>query len=147
MSRSRPNATTQHYVMRSVAEAAKETGIAEEAIRAWIEGGHLSAQQFGRTTLVNLLAVQSLGLRPPAERVAPDRGWSRYYRRIPAWLRALGAANVLAGTAGLAVFAGFGPGDLRTAWWLLLCLGNLGVGAAEWRGLPQRRRPARWPGR
>jgi excisionase family DNA binding protein len=125
--------------MRSVAEAARESGIPEETIRAWIDGGHLPAQQIGRTTLVNLLAVQSLGLRPPAERVPPDRDWSRYYRRNRSGLRLLGAANVLAGAAGLLVFAGLGPDDLRTGWWLLLCLGSLAVGVVEWYGLVHRR--------
>src|SRR5688572_2033637 len=122
MSRSKPNATTQHYVMRSVAEAARETGIPDETIHLWIDEGHLPAQQIGRARLVNLLAVQSLGLRPPVERVPPDGDWSRHYRRDRSWLRMLGAANAFAGAAGLSVFAGFGPGELRTWWWPLLCL-------------------------
>jgi excisionase family DNA binding protein len=143
MSRSKPNASTQHFVMRSVGEAAKEIGIPEETIHGWIDQGHLPAQQIGRTTLVNLLAVQSLSLRPPGERFPPDRDWSRYYRRDRPWLWVLGGANVFAGVTGLAVFVGLGPGGLRAAWWLVLCLLSVAVGAVEIGGLPFLRNKGR----
>ena len=93
MPKARSDGTTQHFVMRSVAEAARETGVPEDTIRAWIDGGHLFAKRVGRTTLVNLLAVQSLSLRPPGERVPPDGDWSRDYRSNPSWVRVLGGAN------------------------------------------------------
>ncbi len=147
MPKARSDGTTQHFVMRSVGEAARESGVPEDTIRAWIDGGHLFAKPVGRTTLVNLLAVQSLSLRPPGERVPPDGDWSRDYRSNQSWVRVLGGANVLAGVAGLSVFAGIGPGELRTVWWLLLCLGSLAVGFAECNGLPTDRRPNRWPRR
>lgn len=147
MPKARSDGTTQHFVMRSVAEAARESGVPEESIRRWIDGGHLFAKQIGRTTLVNLLAVQSLGLRPPGEPVPPEGDWSRSYRRDRSWLRVLGGANVLAGVANLAVFAGIGPDHLRTEWWLLLCLLSIAVGVVEVREPRANRRPAPWPRR
>ena len=140
MSRSRPNATTQHFVMRTLPEAAQETGVPERTIQAWIDEGALSAVVLGRTAMVDVLAVQSLSLRPPGESAAADRDWSPFYRRRVPWLRALGAANILGGAGGMAVFAGVGPDGLRTDWWLVLCLANILVGLVESFWL--RRRPA-----
>ena len=127
--------------MRSVAEAARETGVPEDTIRAWIDEGHLFAKQIGRATLVNLLAVQSLSLRPPAVQTPPDGDWSHSYGRNRFWLRVLGGANVLAGVAGLSVFAGIGPDGLRNPWWLVGCLLSLAVGLGELVGRPRNRRP------
>lgn len=139
MPTSKPDATTQHFVMRSIAEAARETAVPEESIRRWIDEGHLPAQRFGRTTLVNVLAVQSLSIRPPPPPGPPGEDWSSLYRRHRPWLRILAATNILAGAASLSVFAGLGPGGLRTAWWFGLCLGSLLVGVAEWLGSAPRR--------
>ncbi len=135
MSGSRPNATTQHFVMRSVAEAAQETGVPEATIQAWIEEGHLPAARIGRTDLVDVLAVQSLSLRPPRDVAPADRDWFPNYLRGRPWLRALGTANILGGAGGMVVFAGVEPDDLRTGWWLALCLANILVALVEAFGL------------
>jgi len=131
MSKSKPNATTQHFVMRSVAEAARETSVPEAAIRRWIDEGHLPAVRIGYATLVDVLAVQSLALRMPWGPTPADGDWSAQYRRGSTLLRALSTANVLAGAAGLSVFSGFGPSALKSPWWLMLCLANMVVGLAH----------------
>lgn len=146
MSKSRPDRTTQHFVMRSVAEAAREASVPEADIRHWIDEGHLPAVRVGRATLVNVLAVQSLALRMQRQPTPADGDWSGRFRRGSALVRGLGTVNVLAGAAGLSVFGGFGPSALNAPWWLVLCLANMVVGVALVSGLPWKARgPRRLP--
>jgi purine-cytosine permease-like protein len=131
---SKPNGTTQHFIMRSVAEASQETLVPEATISHWIAEGVLPSVQTGRTTMVNVLTVQSLSIYLPVTSGPLDGDWSRFYRRHVPWHRALGITNVLAGAASLVVVIGIGPDDLRTAWWLGLCLLSMLVGIVELLG-------------
>jgi excisionase family DNA binding protein len=128
---SKPNGTTQHFIMRSVTEASRETLVPEATIYQWIAEGVLPSVQTGRTTMVNILTVQSLSLYLPVTPGPRDWDWSRFYQRRVPYRHALGIANVLAGAASLVVFLGIGPDDLRTGWWLGLCLLSIVVGIVD----------------
>lgn len=119
-----PNATTGHFVMRSVPEAAAECGVPEATLRRWIADGVVTAITIGGNAMVNEAEVAIV-----RDRFAGKRGASG--RR---WFRALGAVNVVAALVGLLVFFGIGPAGLRAPWWLGLCLASLAVGALLWRG-------------
>ena len=132
----RSDATTRHFVLRSIPEAARETGVPEATLRRWVDDRSLSAVPLGRTTVVNVLEVEARRARagPPGG----DR--SAHYRPGPRLLRLAGAANAASGAAGMIAFVGVGPGDLASPRWLALCVASVAVGVLELRGLPRRRR-------
>src|SRR5215211_3801659 len=76
----RSDATTRHFVLRSIPEAARETGVPEATLRRWVDDRSLSAVPLGRTTVVNMLEVEALRARavpdpgpPGGDRSAHDR--------------------------------------------------------------------------
>jgi excisionase family DNA binding protein len=110
--------------MRSVREAARDTGVSETRLRQWIADGELFAVRLGPSALVDLGEV--VAVRDRLAAASPPR---RRPGLPPAATRAIGLGDLAAGGVGLLFVAGLGPDDLRSPWSLALSLLCLAVGA------------------
>jgi hypothetical protein len=135
----RSDATTRHFVLRSIPAAARETGVPEATLHRWVDDRSLSAVPLGRATVVNMLEVEALRARAVPDLGPPGGDGPARDRPGPRLLRLVGATNAATGAAGALAFAGLGPGDLASPRWLALCAASVAVGVLELRGLPRRR--------
>ena len=118
-----PQATTRRHAMRSVREAARDTGVPEVTLRRWIAEGELFAVRLGPSALVDLGEVVAVRDRLAAD--APPRHRAGWPSGV---VRAIGAGDLAAGVVGLLLVVGLGPDELRSPWSLALTLLCFAVG-------------------
>jgi excisionase family DNA binding protein len=119
-----PRTTTRRHAMRSVREAARDTGVPEVTLRRWIAEGELFAVRLGPTALVDLGEVVAVRDRL-VDDVPPRRGWAW----PPVLTRAIGAGDLIVGALGILAILGIGPDGFGSAWSLVVSLLCLAIGA------------------
>jgi hypothetical protein len=126
--------------MRSVHEAARDSGVPEATLQSWIDGGELAAVRLGRSPMVDLGEVRAVRDRLLGERDRRAFGWPNRASR------AVGLGDVIVGGLGLAALAA-GPSELRSPLAAALSFLCLAVGAILLRraGITDLARPADAP--
>ena len=118
-----PQATTRRHAMRSVREAARDTGVPEVTLRRWIAEGELFAVRLGPSAVVDLGEVVAV-----RDRLTDDGS----LRSRPGWpagvVRAIGAGDLAVGVVGMLLVLGLGPDELRSPWTLALTVLCFAVG-------------------